>query len=355
VKAAAPAGSVPGQRPRLSFLVSHAYLRSNPGLRDLVFSLAPFADFLIDSGAYTNYTQWMKQVKTGRSDFQQITVEEYASACQDYEGRLWVYLTLDKISDPAVTWENYTQLLASGVRPIPIMQPGDSNEHYRVYLENSLNNRIAVGGIAGLTGSNSLNFGLSYYSHLFTLSGGTARLHALGVLKWPQMFQINGMRYCDTTTFAGGGRFGEIVFYDEKEGFTKCRFRNAAHVQRHRKMGNLLSFLRECRITTAMLSDPEFYRRNDSIPNLSALFAYLQFHAHAKSRDLTYFFAVSGSQWITTILGVMDCANEHTFDFPAAALRCKELRSMSKSDPGRCIEVCQDILRRKTKWQTLTL
>lgn len=340
-------------RPRLSFLISHAFLRGRSAFADVARGISRHADILVDSGAVTNHNQDIKQAKTGKRSVALITLEEYKEACKDYDKWVWGYLTLDEINNPKQTYEQFVSLLDAGVHPTPIMQPSDNIEHLKFYVAHSKNHRLAVGGIAGNTGSNSLNFGLAYYSYLYAQSGKLARIHTLGVLKWPEILQVEGVKYTDTTTHIGGMRFGEVGHYDKHTGFTKLRILNPRSIGDPDKRNRLFGLLAECGLKPADIGNYDNYHGAYSIPTAATFYAYLQFHRHAKERDLTYFFVESQARFISGLLSVLSAAEERHFDYYAAKDKFFELKAIEKSG-GDLVSAYIEILERKTAWDTTT-
>lgn len=341
------------KHPRIGFLISHAYLRSNPRMLELSRAITPYADVVVDSGAFTNMQSYHKQVKFDRA-FRPITVEDYAVACREiYSKGYWGYFTLDVIGDAEQTWANYNQLKELGCDPIPILHARVTESHLMQYLEAS--QRVAVGGVAGMTSTNSIAFAMRFYSYIYNLSERKARIHALGFLQWPEVFQLP-LCYADTTTYSNGSRFGEISYYDRMKGFHNIRFRNPKRYKDEKAFA-VLGFLRRCGITMDMILDPELQRRADSIPSLVRVWSFIAFHRHAKERGLTYFFAVTGMQWMIVILTVLGCGIPGTdaFNYLKAREDYHTLIRLAQQDFAAFVATFCAALQSLTDHQSVTL
>lgn len=117
---------------KLPVLASYAYLKNKP---DFVNSLVrdPDLDLLIDSGAFTAF-------HSGKP----IQLADYIDFIRRHKVKN--YFTLDVIGDAEATREQYLDMLAEGLKPIPIFTRGAPIEHLAEYAKTS--DFIALGGVS---------------------------------------------------------------------------------------------------------------------------------------------------------------------------------------------------------------
>jgi hypothetical protein len=99
--------------------------------------LRPDWRVLLDSGAFTNFQKQRDVVK----------LDEYVSYLKENGHRFWRYFALDRIADPTTSRANLYEMLAAGLRPVPVFQRGAK----RADLEElkTVSDVVGVGGIAG--------------------------------------------------------------------------------------------------------------------------------------------------------------------------------------------------------------
>lgn len=168
------------QSRRLNILISHAHLRNNRANAEVLYPLLVelsrrgLLNLLVDSGAFTAYT-------TGRP----IPIEEYISWCKNiYADTAWQYIALDAVANPAGTRSNLNKMLAEGLKPMPVQVMNEDLVKVKELVE--INPFICVAG--GVT--QPIPFMQARYKKLFELTEGKARIHGLGFVKLPEMWQV---------------------------------------------------------------------------------------------------------------------------------------------------------------------
>lgn len=110
-------GAIPCKPDRVSILASYAYLRKAPD--DVIARLAmhPKIELLLDSGAFTAFNSGSE-----------INLPEYMAFLHKWESYLFGYMALDKLQDPIATDLHLGEMLADGLKPIPIHVYGDDQK-----------------------------------------------------------------------------------------------------------------------------------------------------------------------------------------------------------------------------------
>lgn len=120
-----------------TYLTSYAYAKDT---QLFVRNASPGSKLMVDSGAYTVYTQG-----------QTLTCEEYRDWLVELREtlpdhiELAGYFNLDVIGDQAKTWENQERMEALGEKPIPIITKGASEKHILRALDEY--DYFALGGL----------------------------------------------------------------------------------------------------------------------------------------------------------------------------------------------------------------
>jgi hypothetical protein len=193
-----------------NILLSHAHLRESKGkVKTLLpllakLSLAGHINLLIDSGAFTAF-----------SSGNPIPVSEYIEWCKEfYEKCAWQYIGLDVVNQPAETSKNLKAMTDAGLRPMPVQVMGERLENVRDLVE--INPHICVSG--GVT--QPVDFMMQRYKACYDISEGKARIHGLGFVKWPQMWQVP-LFSVDSSSWMQGQRWGVGCTYNPRTGMAR--------------------------------------------------------------------------------------------------------------------------------------
>lgn len=332
--------------PRFNLLYSYAYMRKGrkPGqatrFEQFVLALSPYVDVLIDSGAFTDYMAKRKALASG-ARHQGITVDEYIAACKQYHGKVWQYIMLDVVQNVDASRQHLDAMLAAGLRPMPVFVYPEAYDKVAEMVE--INPHICVAG--GVDAKR--RFVWQRYQMTHKASGGKARIHALGFVKHPDMFQLP-LASVDSSSWDTGGRFGSLALYAPRTGFTSTHWSEVKQ-EDHR----MWLHLQRCNLKPSDLSNRDNHTRNYGIPSLLKAFAYVQLHRHCYKHGLRFFFAVPSVDWTRQLLCIIATTDTATnsFDYPAARAMSIRTNEIEKKDPDAFIEWSIDVLRRKTAWQ----
>lgn len=134
---------------------------------DTVLEECPDWTWLLDSGAYTNFTSG-KDV---------VTLDGFAELVTRHHDRVWRYFNLDVIGDHEASMAQFAELRGRGLDPIPVFQRGGTAEQLSELLDG--HELVGIGGIAGVltrTGDRD------YLRQVMQVAGTRRdRIHLLGV------------------------------------------------------------------------------------------------------------------------------------------------------------------------------
>ena len=129
-----PTSTTPDPRGRFPVLLSYALIRERPEEDFREFVENPDIEVLLDSGAFT-------ALNTG----QEIRLDEYMEFLSKWKDKLFGYLALDVLGDPAGTDRNLAVMLKEGFKPIPVHVRGDEQDRMDQLFEWS--DWVALGGL----------------------------------------------------------------------------------------------------------------------------------------------------------------------------------------------------------------
>lgn len=298
--------------PRLNVLFSYAYLRQDRFLADLLLALSPHLNILIDSGAFTNHRQGLKAIAAGdAATFKPITLDAYQAFCRQIDGKVWGCITLDRLGDPVTTRDNLDRLLDAGLKPIPVFVHGDAYDDVPRLL--AINGRICVGSAVGAR----MDFTIQRYQRVFAASGGTAKIHALGFVKFPQVLQLP-IASADSSAWLSGGRYGHIGWFNVAEGGLRSISTPKRIIGKPASdaSASMTRFLLRCGLEPAHINAAELYRGTRGMTALSVINAYVGMHRYTEPRGRQFFFAVPSIDWVEWLIAVAAChRNDGSFDF----------------------------------------
>jgi hypothetical protein len=179
---------------RLPVLVSYAFLKDSRALAEAVLS-APGLELLLDSGAFT-------ALNAGA----EIKLADYIEFLREWQGKLFGYMALDKLQDPAATDANLQVMLRECLKPVPIHVFGDDGARMDQLFEWS--DWVALGGLRrphrGLAP-------LTYVRQKMAWAKGR-KVHWLGYVRADALRAFKPFS-ADCSSFASGVRYGNVHAY----------------------------------------------------------------------------------------------------------------------------------------------
>lgn len=301
--------------PKINMLISYQFMRRDRWVAEVTRRILPYANVLIDSGAFSDMTQAHRSMKLN-TRHQAIDLRHYTEFCKTWGSSVWGYITLDVIGDAVKTKTNYERMLDAGLRPIPVFQNGESWDNVPFYMQHG--RRIAIGGVAGNTAGNGDVYTAQRIQRLTDVSNGQALIHVLGWHKLPWVFDAP-CRYYDSSSFVQGGRWGGWTHYEVGKGFQRfAALKPGESWESNPRSKKLVSLLLAYGVTPGEL--PMMQTRGYAADNnIFSAFAYLKFHLDSAAHNRSYFYAVcSRIHYINVLAPLAAMRADGTLDLPKA-------------------------------------
>jgi hypothetical protein len=334
-----------GALPRLAVLYSYSYLRgSKDGVDELLASLSPHMDILIDSGAFTDFQMQRKAAARGTS-YLPLRLDDYIAWLKDTGPLWWQYIMLDVIRNPEASRINLARMVKAGLRPMPVFTYPEKLEAVPELC--AINEHLCVSG--GTDAARS--FMHQRFHRVYEASEGKAKIHGLAFVKYPDIYQLP-LYSVDSSTWTAGKRFGTVHRYEPRLGMVGGPWQKTLAVK---KDAATILHLRRCNITPDILRTraKPHWDTNDGIAATVTTNAHLQFFRHAHSLGRHYFLAATCSYQLFEIAAV--AATQHpsdgTFDYQKALELVHLMKRCWKSKAKReAVETCVQLVRDTTLW-----
>jgi hypothetical protein len=317
---------------KIDLLFSHAHLTDK--FRAVVFGMSDLINILIDSGAFSAYN-------SGK----EIKIEEYTDVClKQYHGRVWQYIMLDKIANPKVSKENLSYMLDKGCLPMPVFVAGEDFSYVQELVK--INEFICVGG--GQAGTDS--YSRHRYQKTFRASGCKAKIHALGFLRWPDIYQLP-IFSGDSCAFSNGAMYGHLSIYDRRKGIRNLLSCINKKLEKHpRELFKELTvenrrYFANCNIDIEKgIRNNLFGSRAISVVSHGAVNSYLSFSDDAKKYyKRRVFLAVSTPSWLFSIIAIQGCKCGMYYNYPESVEHFTIMNNLYKAGS---IDMCIDYARK---------
>lgn len=184
---------------KLNLLAAYPYL-TNPMVKQLT-EVDADVRLLVDSGAFTAW-------KAGTT----IKLDDYCRFIEALPVKPWRYFTLDVVGDPEASMQNYQMMLDRGFNPVPIFTRGEDPSVIDDYYKTS--DVVGIGGLVGTRRNKGFINGIMEKI-------GNRRCHWLGFTSANYMKHYKPYM-CDSSSWAGALRFGQISLYAGNGRFVKC-------------------------------------------------------------------------------------------------------------------------------------
>ena len=181
---------------KFPILVSYAYARmagSSVGFEKM--AAMDDVEILLDSGAFT-------ALNVGH----EIDLKYYVAFLRKWQHRLFGYLALDVIGNPAATDRNLQIMLDAGLRPVPVHVRGDGQERMDELF--GLSDWVACGGLRRPHAGHSSK---SYVKQKMIWARGR-NVHWLGYTSQPMVEAFKPFSV-DCSNWADGHRYGKMHIY----------------------------------------------------------------------------------------------------------------------------------------------
>ena len=333
---------------RQNILVSYAYLRKNKYMQELVIACSPYVDFLLDSGAFTDrWSTFRSHASSGV--YSPISLEEYMKFCHRVKSDIWQYIALDVIRNPKRTKENLSDMVKDGLKPMPVFVEGFTTSELGNLL--SVNDRLCVAGAIGA----DIAYVHKRYQDVFDASGGTAKIHALGYGRYPEMKHA-AISTADSSSATTGERYGAVFIFDEIHGMKSTNYRklSASKGGAESPQSRYLHYMQEkLGVSVERLTDRNFFisKEKYSIPTAVSYYSYMMMAENVKSsrkKPKNYFSAITIPKALLTIASIVKNTTANGIDYEAFRRDCHENHGNSEKQ----VEFIVEAFRKSTNWKT---
>jgi len=324
----------------MCMLFSYAFVRKDEKLQRVIEELSPYVDILIDSGAFTDYSASYKALANNSTNRAPIVLADYMDYCTGVHGKVWQYIMLDVIGNPAASMTNIDIMVDHGLKPMSVLVVGEDEESVLPYLDT--NPFICVAG--GAYGSAS--WAANRVASLFKASGGKARIHALGFTRHPTAFQLP-VASIDSSSWCSGGRFGTLSMYNKRMGM-----KTLGRVDLDGRIPKAFAVMfKRCGITRDVLSNPENHSKTTSIMSSFTILAHLMFQRHVAQENFRYFLAVPNRNWVSTLSAIVsNVVGVDHLDWHGVRGEMDRLKQLELTNPDGYVDAVVEIFKRKTAW-----
>lgn len=321
--------------PKLNMLFSYGVIGRHKSFMDVIQGIGDYTNIMIDSGAFSNRSIHIKHIKYDSSLDKVVTLDEYVDFLKLAHNKIWGYINLDVMGEPIPTRENYDALLNKGFHPIPVITQGVTREE----VEEIIGTSDRVGIASGLKAAPPV------ISFVNSISGGKTRMHLLGYSEYPQVTQIP-IRYCDSSSFMAGGRYGSLCIFNKSIGIKAHSLRRSS--RRGAIPIDVLNELERCNVSMDDFGDKVFGTGISSPTCLSSINAYVELHK-AINDKVAYFFSISTLGWLNAVLAIVNAkADGSAFDYQVARDEYNRLQSFSKTSVNSYVDEMVAILKKNT-------
>jgi len=176
---------------RLRLLIAYPYL--NAKAVDGIARMGSAVELMVDSGAFTAW-------QSGRP----IVLQEYIAFLKALPVRPHMYVALDVIGDPVRTRQNYLEMRAQGLQPVPVWTRGDSPDALAEYASTSP--VVCIGGLVR-KGQTPVPYLMRMRDHLAKQAVHLLGVNRLSVLKALRPYS------CDSSNYTGALRYGRCELH----------------------------------------------------------------------------------------------------------------------------------------------
>ncbi len=320
-----------------------SYLQKEPYLRDIIYAVAPYVNILIDSGGWSNFQNRLKKPTDTKFSVPEVSLADYIAYCKTVDGLVWQYIALDVLRDREKSDYNLQAMLDAGLKPMPVMIEGYSQDDLLKIV--NINRRISVAGGVGANDS----YIKKRYRDIYQMSGNKALIHALGYGRHPGIFEIP-ISSSDSSSYSIGGQFGQLMIYNPG-GWMKLSWKKLYEPSPLQKI--FCDEMYRFGVRPAQMKDTDLFHHSPySLVSFFSTHAYLNFMDHIAREGKLYFFSTTSTDWMLIIFIALACEDETGIDLIRAVTWGKELRRI-RNEQGitPILDILIPIIKSKTQWE----
>lgn len=177
--------------PDIGILCSYA----NPNYFRKIIALG-FENIILDSGAYTAYTQGKK-----------IILEDLISfVLEQQKDKKFLSVSLDVLGDPLKSYDNWYRMTKEGIYCLPVFHVGEDYKYLDKYCNET--DYVGIGGLAVQKGLNykALRPILEYIKRKYP----EHKFHIFGINNW-RIFRNISFYSCDSTSWLSAAQYRQLI------------------------------------------------------------------------------------------------------------------------------------------------
>lgn len=281
----------------INILVSYAYCGNSKAFTDYIVNDSRTGDinYMLDSGAFTLFNAKDKR------DW--LTLDNYSSYLEKYGNEFEKYVMLDVIGNDDKSKENYETMINRGLNPMFVLTMADDDTNY---IKEAVKNNINVCVAGGVTTKGD------WIKKRFqdTYKNTKARIHALGFVKYPDMYQLPIASVDSSSWIQSSQVYGVLNYFNN--GIKGTRWLDI--LQRKEKMSNeLKKVLESVEVTPKMFSDKDNHKGATSIATLLNTLAFIEYQKYSKRNGIDLFLAANNVLQLKYIRWLVENNNKVTY------------------------------------------
>ncbi len=277
-----------------NILVSYAWMGGSGTFTKTLFDASKNGtiNLMIDSGAFTLFNS--------KTAYKHINLESYCNFLKIYGEYCEKYVMLDVIANEEQSKINYEYMLNEGLNPMFVFTMFDTD--YK-YLKQAVANNPHICVAGGVTTKG--DWMVKRYQDVFMKT--QAKIHALGYVKYPEMFQLP-LNSVDSSSWAQSSQmYGGIVWYDN--GLRVVPYKDI--LTKKVKMDiKLIEILEKLKVSPKIFSNVETHKGGKSLGTLLSIIANMELQKVAKRNDLNFFLSIINEKQLIQMIKINEALNE---------------------------------------------
>lgn len=282
-----------------NILVSYAWMGGSGTFTKTLFDASKrgIINLMIDSGAFTLFN--------AKTAYKHINLESYCNFLKIYGEYCEKYVMLDVIANEEESKRNYEYMLEEGLNPMFVFTMFDND--YK-YLKQAVANNPHICVAGGVTTKG--DWIVKRYQDVYMKT--QAKIHALGYVKYPQMFQLP-LNSVDSSSWAQSSQmYGGLVHYDN--GLRVIPYKDIL-TKKVKMPLKMIEILEKLKVTPKVFSNVETHKGGSSLGTLLSILANMELQRVAKRNDLNFFLSIINERQLLQMIKINDSWNEGTLTY----------------------------------------
>ena len=294
---------------KLTVLVSYFYIQRDPRWNDVMEACSPYIDWMVDSGGFSDFMMAAKAAKKGQP-YTRLELQDYITWLHQHKQSVWNYVAMDVVRQPKLSNENYKVMWDEGLLPMPVLTAMHPVESVVEWVE-----RYRWLCMAGVV-DGAAEWIVPRLREIHRLTGDKARVHALGMSRWPELVQWP-MHSADSSSWLSGARYGTLTDFQPGRGLMQMNTPK-----------DVASYLTRTNSPTQRSA----WTGGHGVPSVSTMSAYLKMADFAATIDgRRSFLAVSAIGYFGTMMAVAESMRElGRYNYIDARRRLLEMRKRTR-------------------------